>query len=131
MWEQWFPNGTIVGVDVAPEYEVNTGRITTVVSDIKDYTPDRSFDIVIDDGSHIPDEITAAAAALLPQVNPGGWYVIEDLAVVPAGSSTFSWLRPLIEDLATEQGDLLSEVHIYPQLVFLRKAETPPGRGDT
>ena len=121
MWEAWFTQATIVGVDIRPAREVNTDRVTTVVADVRDYTPDRTFDVIIDDGSHDPDQITAAATALFPYVRPGGWYIIEDLAVVPTDSSPFQWLRALIDNLATDRGDVLAEVHIYPQIVFLRK----------
>jgi hypothetical protein len=81
MWAAWAPNARIVGVDIDPVEAVNTDHIQTIVSDVHDYTPDRQFDIVIDDGSHVPADILAAHDQLWPHVKPGGFYCIEDLEV--------------------------------------------------
>jgi hypothetical protein len=37
------------------------------------------FDIVIDDGSHVPKHVVTSFGALFPQVKDGGLYVIEDV----------------------------------------------------
>ena len=128
MWEAWFPTATITGIDIDKESALNEGRIRTVIQDVKEYQPDRSFDLIVDDGSHDTRDITAAAERLLPALNPGGWYVIEDLAVVSPDSTAFALIESVIEDLATDRECLISEVHIYPQLVFLRRH---PLKGET
>ena len=40
---------------------------------------DNRYDIIIDDGSHIPGHQLTSLACLLPALNPGGLYVIEGL----------------------------------------------------
>lgn len=43
---------------------------------------DKGLDLVIDDASHRLDETRASFNALFPRVNAGGWYVIEDWAIL-------------------------------------------------
>ena len=98
MWEHYFPQGTILGVDIDPNAAVHTARAKTVVCDIKDYEPDRTFDLIIDDGSHAPDDIVAAGKRLWPSLRFGGWYVIEDLAVVPTDSVVLRLAPPILRE---------------------------------
>lgn len=130
MWDAWFSAADVIGVDIAPEREVNEGRIRTHVCDVKQYEPMTDFDIIVDDGSHDPMDITVAARRLMPRLRPGGWYVIEDWAVVPEDSSAFTdLLGPLVSNLIRERPiSHFSEVHIYPQIAFLRRH---PLKGET
>ena len=79
MWEAWFPSGQITGLDIDPINVINTERVRTIVGDFRDYLPDRTFDIVIDDGSHLDGDIFAARELLLPFLASNGAYVVEDL----------------------------------------------------
>jgi hypothetical protein len=47
-------------------------------------------DIVVDDGSHVPDDQMLSFWVLYPLVKPGGFYVVED---VPLDSPLRDWLR--------------------------------------
>ncbi len=38
----------------------------------------KGFDVIIDDGSHVTEHQILTAECLLPRLNPGGVYVIED-----------------------------------------------------
>ena len=87
MWEEYFVNGEIVGVDVdSAKLQYQSSRVTIEIADQSDvselvrigmaYGP---FDIVIDDGSHFWDHQITSFQYLLPFVKPGGYYVIEDL----------------------------------------------------
>lgn len=120
MWEGYFPFASIVGVDIRPEVEVNTGRVRTLVTDIKQYAPDRVYDIVVDDGSHDADDIVEAFALLWHHVTPGGWYVIEDLDTQLPDSPALALIAGLLSELYHERGEV-SEVHIYNQIAFLRR----------
>lgn len=92
MWADWFPNAIVYGIDNDPAAVVNEGRISTITCNVRTFDPDRLYDIVIDDGSHADADITEAFAILWPYVKFGGWYVVEDLAVVPPSALTWSLL---------------------------------------
>lgn len=87
LWEAYFPNANIIGLDInekmlsmsRPRVEVmmvNTGvplRLQQFVD-----TP-RQFDVIIDDGSHVLEDVVLALKYLWPTVKRGGLYIIEDL----------------------------------------------------
>jgi demethylmacrocin O-methyltransferase len=76
---------------------VNEGRILSVQCDQSseaslkeaiEIVGGKPFDLIVDDGSHIPDHQILTAKMLLPLLSPDGFYVIEDVystICVPAG----------------------------------------------
>lgn len=133
MWAAYFPRGRIVGVDIDEQCaESADGRIEVVVADINAYQPDRDFDIIVDDGSHMAPDVIAAHALLWPHLRHGGWYVIEDLNTVamrtfgggPDGVPVLPWLwealTPTVLGRAVSKWGIC-EAHIYPQIAFMRK----------
>jgi hypothetical protein len=88
MWEEFFPNAKIVGLDINRNLMINRGRIATAYADQSEASTVRSaalktagdsIDIVIDDGSHDIVHQYTSAMALMPLVAPGGYYIIEDI----------------------------------------------------
>jgi hypothetical protein len=86
MWADYFPQGRIVGIDISPKTLTLDPRITTLVGSQEDRafldrvsTEHGPFDIVIDDGSHIPAHVLASFYALFPRLASRGIYVIEDV----------------------------------------------------
>lgn len=87
-WKEYFKNSKIYGLDINPACSVHAeDRIDVTIGSQSDpYTIAKilekcggKIDIIIDDGAHI-NELTAASFKLLKNsVNPGGFYVIEDL----------------------------------------------------
>jgi hypothetical protein len=86
MWERYFPKATIVGIDIDPRCQNHAGgrRIVEIGSQAdaefvrsigNKYRPN----IVIDDGSHRADHIQCTFEAMYPFVEPGGYYVVEDI----------------------------------------------------
>ena len=84
MWRDYFPYAEIYGVD---NTEVPHPERTTVITGdqsdgiflsklIADF---KSFDIIIDDGSHISSDQIFTFKTLFPAVATNGFYVIEDL----------------------------------------------------
>ena len=86
MWRDYFPEATIIGVDVHDKSQLQGERIVTVQGDQSDPTflkrlgqSHGPFDLVVDDGSHISADVIATFHALFPFVVDGGTYAIEDL----------------------------------------------------
>lgn len=89
VWSRYFPAAThIVGCDIHPRcrnLRYSDPRISVVVADINsrmakeqiaDLCP--AYDIVIDDGSHISDDIIRTFLIYFPMLKPGGIFVVED-----------------------------------------------------
>ncbi len=85
MWAEYFPNGTIIGLDISrktldlpPRVRVIQGSQTDdtlLVRLSQEYGP---FDIVIDDGSHVVSHMLGSFRTLYPLIAPDGIYAIED-----------------------------------------------------
>lgn len=93
-WHDYFTSATIIGVDVRPKpigpvlerYAHVEGNITdrAVAAVVGELGP---FDVIIDDGSHVPAEQWSALEALLPKLAAGGLYVIEDVRGIELAKS--------------------------------------------
>lgn len=88
MWEEYFPHAEIVGADFQPHLLFDEGRIKSYYCDqskaesleeLKEKIG-KNFDIMIDDGSHVPSDQLLTAKMLVPLLAKGGIYVIEDVA---------------------------------------------------
>jgi len=103
-WIEFFPHAQIFGVDIVsgtnPWNTVNAGtheRYRFITGDqssevfwkcfLADYGP--RWDIVIEDGGHCNYQVIPTFNALWPQIDPGGMYCIEDLAVGYGAGSVF------------------------------------------
>jgi len=115
MWADYFQWGTIIGLDVA-EKELNLGPRVTIVQGsqadgvflAKLAAEHGPFDIVIDDGSHVPEHVTLSFNTLFPALTAEGFYVIEDIQTafwpqyggLPAdGGHTFKLAQSILEGL--------------------------------
>lgn len=85
-WEELWPEAQIVGIDNDATRQFNKGRIKSYHAD----TTDRNrflelamslpqFDVIIDDGSHVPVEQLWAFGCLWENLKPQGVYIIEDI----------------------------------------------------
>jgi hypothetical protein len=143
MWSRYFPNATIVGIDIYPK-AVSGERIqveqgdqadsTFLASLVERYGP---FDVVIDDGSHLGRDIRASFAVLWDAVRPGGFYVIEDLEVAyhpgweggPPGTpgTAVELIKTCVDDTLRRAQDpfqpSMAAIHVYTNdIVFFERA---------
>jgi demethylmacrocin O-methyltransferase len=86
MWQSYFPNSMIYGIDVADKRYHEDKRIKIFQGSQNDpafleslATHIGHIDIVIDDGSHINEHILTSFRALFPRLASPGIYVIEDI----------------------------------------------------
>ena len=83
-WNEYFPNAHIYGIDIYKHDELNTERIHTFTTDQSDTIQlnlmmeniNKTLDIIIDDGSHIPQHQVISFMFLYKHLSPGG---IEDI----------------------------------------------------
>ncbi len=124
MWSDYFSNGKIFGIDIDttefklmyPEllemgafandnlYEVTQCDTTIQYDDIRfgDNTDPR-FDVIIDDGDHTHLGQLATFKNFFPLLEPGGFYIIEDIASPYSYSSRVWYSKGGSKDL---KGDL-------------------------
>ena len=85
MWHHYFGHSTIYGFDISDHTHLSKERIHINVGDQSDIEFLSStygkiqFDIIIDDGSHFMDHQQISLGYLFKLLNPGGYYIIEDL----------------------------------------------------
>lgn len=87
-FRDYFPNGSIYGIDVQPDCMIlDDERITTYIFNSTDietisniFLAATTFDFIIDDGDHHSDVQIKTFENFFPKLNPGGIYIIEDLA---------------------------------------------------
>ena len=89
-WSDYFKNSIIIGIDI---HKINAGEkkldrenirihqgsqsdVKFVNEIIKEYG---SFDIIIDDGSHLSNDVKKSFHLLFPYLNNDGLYVVEDI----------------------------------------------------
>lgn len=88
LWEQYFPNAKIVGLDIDPACRAYASERSKVfIGDAYNPTFMRSvlaqvggdFDLIVDDGSHISDDQVIALKLLWPALRAhGGIFAVED-----------------------------------------------------
>jgi demethylmacrocin O-methyltransferase len=88
------------GISVAPYDQMDREELSRIFEDIY-------FDLVVDDGGHAGWQQQISFSFLWEHVKPGGYYIIEDLAVAELRefrqhddirSSTTYWLRSMLTD---------------------------------
>jgi hypothetical protein len=100
MWQEYFPNAKLYGVDISDFSSFETDRFKFVRADAGDEKQLQKvadlgvpFDVIIDDGSHAPFHQQRAFLSLFPTLRPGGLFIIEDIQWQP---STYSQTLPRV-----------------------------------
>jgi hypothetical protein len=127
MWEDYLAEASIIGVDRNPTTaDCASDRVQIVIAEqadddaIRGIAEERGpFDVVIDDGSHIPAHQISTLAALWPALTRGGIYIIEDIhsSYFPRWDGGFRKPGSFIEYLKDRIDDLNSYWHQRPPLV--------------
>ena len=131
MWRNYFGTSQIIGVDINQECLKYTDH-RIVIGD----QGDRSFwrnlnlsvDVLIDDGSHRPEDQIATLEEMLPRLNPGGVYLCEDIHGVHNGFCEY--VHGMIKSLNAMQENPSAtqqwlSVHSYPFVTVIEKSLHP------
>lgn len=142
MWRSWLPEARIIGFDIDRRAEsfCEGLDVDVIIADGTTFDMETAalagmvpVDVVVDDGSHDGFEQVRALHNWWPHLNPGGWFVIEDLETVwhhgfaggrEIESSIHAWLRHAIlgsTPTASPSHPEVAEFHAYEQILFLRK----------
>jgi trans-aconitate methyltransferase len=137
MWAEWLPQAQVIGVDIDLRQVRNVsalpGNVRLVQSGITDWqAPPESFDVLIDDGSHLDWQVADVMVRFWPALRPGGFLVVEDWAAqfVPpwqgdpvVGSAAVRQANKFLERALRPECDDVAELHAYAEgILFIRKS---------
>jgi tRNA G37 N-methylase Trm5 len=104
MWNEYFSNSIIVGIEVNVHsintlkndvpFNENTNTLDIILGDATDENileklKDYKFDIIIDDGSHFFNDQVKSFKLLNNKMNLGGIYIIEDVIDIDSKKQSF------------------------------------------
>jgi hypothetical protein len=151
MWQRYFPNSMVYGIDVYDKKQLEERRIRTFQGRQDDVqfldTVVRQIgriDIIIDDGSHINKQVIKTFQFLFPHMMDDGIYVVEDTDTsylpeyggsadkVDAPSTILGFFKGLLDDLTyDEHGEQIitpsyfrthiASMHFYHNLILVHK----------
>jgi hypothetical protein len=142
-WQDYFRKALIVGVDINPAAKTHEAeRVIVMVGDqanrdfLSQVAESGPFQIVIDDGGHLPDQQRTSLTALWASVLPGGIYAVEDIHTSYLEDWQGAWRREgtMVEMLKDVLDDVnepwhhqptvlpnLASIHLYQELALLLK----------
>jgi len=117
MWNEYFEEGHFTGADLSINFNPETFPAWDFVEcdatkpEFLGLLGDKTFDVVIEDGSHMTADQIATRDLLLPRMNPGGLYIIEDILNLEATRHLFPGAE--IRDLRKNKGRFDDVLIIY------------------
>jgi hypothetical protein len=152
MWREYFgPRCQIFGIDIEPACKIyESDSVRVFIGDqsdrnfwkrLKQEVP--AIDIVVDDGSHIPEHQIITLEELLPVLQPGGVYLCEDIhgTLNTFASYVYGFAHNLnataqvkdnlddnerrITCLTTKLQSAVRSIHLYPYVTVVERNETP------
>ena len=153
VWREFFSNANIIGIDIEKkDFKIdgvdffigdqsNLNFLKTVINKYK------TFDIIIDDGSHFTKHIITSFNILFPYLNENGMYIVEDLqtSYIPRyGGSRFklnkkntsmNFFKRLSDSVNYEQYDKpfikknfydgkIKSIHFHQNIIFVSKGNS-------
>ena len=126
-WRDYFPEACIYGIDKELEFVRPFYGDPTIVTYCEDATKlaswavGRYFEIIIDDGSHIANEVIATFVALWPTVISKGYYIIEDVSSTrPRYGQVCDWFAGYAKSVIIFEGYIAS-LTFRPNMIVLQK----------
>lgn len=147
-WKEFFPRAEIMGLDINPRCKVyEEDRIAIEIGKQQDLdflegvvAKHGPFDIVIDDGGHLPEPQIETFKFLFPKMAFGGFYVIEDLHTsyhpkyggsLRGPGTCIEFLKGLVDSIhptSHESGGLdcrgkIDSIHFHKSICFVEKSK--------
>jgi hypothetical protein len=105
MWSEYFYNADIIGLDIdLKKYKFSSKHNielhecdATNYDQIINIVKDKSFDFIIDDGSHLLDHQIKTFNILFPYLKQGGLYIIEDILNIDKDRQEFEKLGQVVD----------------------------------
>ena len=126
LWKDYFKNATVYGIDIDEKTKVLPYPIfigsQNDVNFLKDVGKSGPFDLIVDDGSHIPKDQLASFNTLWPFVTSKGYYVIEDMHWnyrTDKDKSMINRCKDMVNKIYMDP-EVLS-VNFYYNICFIRK----------
>jgi hypothetical protein len=134
MWADYFPHAHVVGIDIAEKRVAPHPRITILRGAQEDaaflqhvIATHGPFDIVVDDGSHVPAHVRASFDVLFPALRDGGFYVIEDVQTAfwprfggsPDGAETIGLARTALEAINHAEIQVVDPEWVAPPMATI------------
>jgi hypothetical protein len=150
MWKTYFPKGRIVGIDVFDKRHLSEPRIDVRQCDQTDADAllrlageYGGFDIVIDDGSHLNDDVIKTFHILFPILRPNGIYAVEDTQTaywpswgggIGSPNTSMAFFKRLVDGInhveypapnyqPTDFDRRITEIAFFHNLVVIRKGQ--------
>lgn len=155
-WERYFTKALIFGIDLHDKSSLDTDRIKTIVMDQADqealeelWRQHGPFDVVIDDGSHVSEDILRSFFKMFHLLAAGGIYVIEDIQTgywphyggtsvnQNLSNTSISWIKRMVDCINVEEilwkdhpavrsGFVASELHVHRNIAFVVRGDIAP-----
>lgn len=104
LFDQYFENSEITGVDISLIFEPKEykNKVDLILADatmpnILERLGDKTFDIIIDDASHMTIDQINSFNLLKGRMNKGGLYIIEDILALDLEREKYLMLHPNCE----------------------------------
>jgi len=121
VWRDYFKNSQIFGIDIGKDCVFEEDRIKSYLCDSTDVRRtneifgEKKFDVIIDDGSHIPSMQLKTLKNFFYRLTEKGLYVIEDMGVETL------WSKPLIHQVKNIIGDSILFGDTRKNLMVIKK----------
>jgi len=129
LWRDYLSHARIIGVDKY-DRDIHIDGVEIVIAEQDDRSIARlgSFDVIVDDASHLSSKTIRSFHHLFPRLRPGGLYVIEDLQTsydtehYEEGQQTaMQFCQELVHYVNGVPTDELLSVHFLPNICFVTK----------
>jgi hypothetical protein len=153
LWRNYFTKAKICGIDIAEmNFKIDGVELITAdqtnLKSLKEICEKyKSFDIIIDDGSHVSKHIIASFSFLFDYLSDDGLYAVEDLQTsyfprfggsrinLKTKKTALNFLKSLTDSINYEHNDkpfykkkkfdgLIEYIHFYQNISILKKGQS-------